>query len=185
MLKKLIAVLGMPGSGKSEVIQYLQKKYSWPKVYFGGVTLDEVKRRGLEVNEKNERLVRESLRDEFGEDHYAKVIIKKVDEIKDAPYVLADGLYSWVEYRVLKERFKDKLTLVTIHAAPKIRHARLMNRLVRPLAKEVAESRDIAQLERFLQGNPIALSDFVIINEGSVEKLHTQVDKVIEVLEKQ
>lgn len=183
-MSKIIAVLGMPGGGKSEAIQYLQKKYEWPKVYFGGVTLDEIQRLGLEINEKNERFVRESLRHDFGEDHYAKEIIKKIDALENPAYVLADGLYSWVEYCVLKEHFGDNLILITIHAAPKIRHERLMHRPIRPLTEEGARSRDKAQLERLLQGNPIALSDFMVINEGSIEEFYAQIDTIIEKLKK-
>lgn len=60
--RKIISIQGLPGSGKTEVINYLMKKYGWPKVYFGEVTFDEVRRRGLEINEKNERAAREGLR---------------------------------------------------------------------------------------------------------------------------
>jgi len=60
--RKIIAVLGLPGSGKSEVINFLMKKYGWPKVYFGEPTFEELERLNLPITEKNERMARESLR---------------------------------------------------------------------------------------------------------------------------
>ena len=58
---KLLVLVGMPGAGKSTCVEYLEEK-NVPSVYFGGVTIDEVKSRGLEVNEANEKLVREDIR---------------------------------------------------------------------------------------------------------------------------
>lgn len=178
-MKKLIAPLGMPGSGKTEAIEYLQKKYQWPKVYFGQVTLDEVMRLGLEVNEKNERLARESLRDNFGEDHYAKEVIKKIETLGDVPAVLVESLYSYVEYKAFKEKYGDNFVTIVIHASPKIRYDRLAHRPVRPLTPEEAESRDVAQLNRQTQGHPIALADYVVVNEGTQEELYRALDDAV------
>lgn len=181
-MPKIVAVLGMPGSGKSEAIHYLQSKFSWPKVYFGGVTLAEMERRGLERNQANERLVREDLRNLHGEDYYAKEVIKMIEALGDVPFVLADGLYSAVEYRVFKEHFRDDLFAIAIHARPNIRYARLAVRPERPLSHEEAEGRDWSQLNRLAQGTPIALADFVIVNEGELSELQTKLDTVVEVI---
>ena len=54
-MKKLIAIVGMSGSGKSVASDYLEEK-GFEKIYFGGVVLEEIKKRGLEVNPENEKL---------------------------------------------------------------------------------------------------------------------------------
>lgn len=182
MSQKLIAFLGMPGSGKTEAITYVQEKYHCPKVYFGQITLDEVRRRGLEVNPKNEQIVRESLRDMFGEDYYAREIVKRIELLNDVPIVLIESLYSWVEYEILKKNFGERFFAITIHAAPSTRYARLATRKERPLTREEAETRDIAQLKRFDQGMPIALSDRVIENNGTVEIFHNRIDEAMKSL---
>lgn len=179
-MPKVIAVLGMPGSGKSEAIEYLEKTNKWPKVYFGGVTLAEMKLRGLDRNQANERLVREDLRNMHGDDYYAKEIIKMIEVLGDVETVLADGLYSATEYRVFKERFQDDFFAIAIHARPSIRYSRLAVRPERPLSHKEAEERDWAQLNRLAQGSPIALADCVIVNEGSKEELCQKLDEVIE-----
>lgn len=181
-MPKIVAVLGMPGSGKSEAIEYLMGKYAWPKVYFGDVTFDEMKRRNLERNQANERLVREDLRNLHGDDYYAQEVIKKIEALGDAPLVLVESLYSGDEYRVLKQHFHEQFYTIAIHARPKLRHERLIHRPIRPLTLQESEERDWAQLNRLSQGTPIALADFMIVNESELEVLQSKLDMAVEII---
>ena len=179
-MSKIIAVLGMPGSGKSEAINYLMEKYHWPKVYFGDVTFDEMKRRGLERTQANERLVREDLRNLHGDDYYGREVAKKVETMLDQPFILLESFYSAPEYRVFKERFGDDFLMVAIHARPSLRYERLTHRPDRPLVtRQESEERDWAQLNRLTQGTPIALADYMIVNEGAREEFYTKLDAVV------
>ena len=51
-MNKAVAVVGMCGSGKSVVADFFCQK-GWDRVYFGGVTVSELKRQGIEINEAN------------------------------------------------------------------------------------------------------------------------------------
>jgi dephospho-CoA kinase len=179
MARKIIAILGLPGSGKTEVINYLMEKHGWPKVYFGEVTFDEMKKRGLEINEKNERLVREDIRTKFGKLHYAEKIIEKIQALENGKNILVESLYMWDEYLKFREKFGDNFVTVAVYASPKIRHQRLLNRPERPLSEENSWSRDKAQIEFHNQGEPIAMADYTIINEGDKNFLTNELDKVI------
>lgn len=181
MKRKIVAVLGLPGSGKSEAINYLLKKLNWPKVYFGEVTFDELKKRGLEVNEINERKVREELRAQFGQDYYAKKVIEKIEKILSGN-ILVESLYSWVEYLEFKKKFGDNFVAVVVYASPKIRYARLANRPTRPLTSTEAQSRDYSQIEKLFQAGPIVMAEYTLINEGSLKDLYQQIEKIIKKL---
>ena len=145
---KIIALVGMPGAGKSSCVEYLEKK-GWPSVYFGGITVDEVKARGLEVNEANERSVREELRASEGPAVMAKRMIPKIEELAAAgnSVIVADGLYSWSEYKVLKEKYGDDIIVIAIAAKRKLRHDRLASRPVRPFTEQQAIAREYAEIE--------------------------------------
>mgnify|MGYP001554843273 CR=1 FL=1 len=173
----IVALVGLCGSGKSEASKYFLDD-NYEKVYFGGITIEEVKRRGLEVNEANERTVREELRDKHGMAAYAVLSLPKIEKaISEGKNVLIDGLYSWSEYKILKDKFTE-LKVVSIYTNPELRYHRLSIREVRPLTKEQAMSRDIAEIENLEKAGPIAKADFTIINNGTIEELLDKIKRL-------
>ncbi|HET8690217.1 MAG TPA: AAA family ATPase, partial [Candidatus Saccharimonadales bacterium] len=90
---KIIAIVGMPGSGKGTTVEHLEEKYNLPKVYFGGMVYDEVKKRGLDIV-MDERMVREDMREKEGPAVLAIRAGQKADELlsKGLPAVIFDGL---------------------------------------------------------------------------------------------
>ena len=182
-MNKIIAVIGMCGSGKSETVKFFEE-HGYKKVYFGEVVMNEMKRLGLEVNETNERQTRENLRKEFGMAAYAIKSKAKIDElIKAHNAVVLDGLYSWEEYVYLKKEFPT-LTLIHIYAEPQKRYERLSHRKVRPIPLEKCYERDITEIENLNKGGPIAIADYLIENnEDDLEVLHKKIDLLLTRLE--
>lgn len=177
---KILAFVGMSGTGKSTAVEHLTEK-GYPKVYFGGIVLDEVKRRGLELTQQNEEPIREELREKEGKDFIVKRIIDQINDLVDAGQhrVVADGLYTWTEYRALKHAFPGELTVVAVVAQKHIRKNRLEHRPVRPLTYEQVDQRDWSEIENLEKGGPIAIADYYIMNNsGNVEGLYEQVDAV-------
>jgi len=175
---KVVAIVGMAGSGKSEVSRIFQR-HGFTGIRFGDITDEEVKNRGLELNEENERRVREMLRQEHGMDAYAKLNLPRIEVALRESDVVIDGLYSWEEYIFLKDKYKENLYLLAVYASPAIRHARLSRRLERRLILEQAVSRDTEEIEDINKGGPIAMADFTIINESSLQSLTRQTERII------
>lgn len=177
---KIVTLVGMPGAGKSSCVEYMEQK-GWPSVYFGGITVDEVKARGLEVNEANEKIVREELRAAEGPGVMAKRIIAKLDGLHTEGHnvIIADGLYSWTEYKIFKEKYGDAAIIIAIAAPRKLRHERLANRPVRPLSDADVTAREYAEIENIEKGGPIANADYTIINDTDVPAMITQLDKIL------
>lgn len=177
---KIVAFVGLAGSGKSSAVDYLTEK-GYPKVYFGGVILDEVKRRGLELTQENEQPIREELREKEGKDFVVKRIIKQIHGLMHAGQhrIVADGLYTWTEYKALKHEFPGELTVVAIVTPKHLRQHRMANRPVRPLTPAQLDQRDWAEIENLEKGGPIAIADHYIINATNLEKLHHQIDEIL------
>lgn len=174
---KIIAFVGLAGAGKSVSVDYLTEK-GYPKVYFGGVVLDAMTEAGLEHTQENEKPFREELRKKEGNDFIAKRIIAQIHNLINAGQhrIVADGLYSWTEYKVLKHEFPGEFSLIAVVTPKKLRHRRLIDRPVRPLTQAEADARDYAEIENLEKGGPIAIADHYIINDGDLDNLHKQIN---------
>ena len=177
---QIVAFVGMPGSGKSTAVDYLTEK-GHPKVYFGGVVLAAVKEAGLDINPENEKFIRNKLRAEEGDDFIAKRIIAQINDLIKAGQhrIIADGLYSWTEYKALKHAFPGELSLIAVLAPRHIRHHRLSTRPERPLTAEEARTRAWNEIEMLNKGGPIAMADHFIINDHDIEAFDTNLDTIL------
>ncbi|MFH0769671.1 MAG: AAA family ATPase [Chloroflexota bacterium] len=175
---KVVSIVGMAGAGKSEVAKLFQES-GFSKIRFGDITDEEIRKRGLELNEENERRIRELLRQEQGMAAYAKLNLPAIDYALKHSNVVIDGLYSWEEYTFLKSQYGGDFYVVAVWASPKTRYARLASRVNRPLTQEEAASRDRAEIENVAKGGPIAMADFTIINETSLEAMAKETKSVI------
>lgn len=177
-IMKVISIVGMPGAGKSVVAKIFEES-GFTRIRFGDVTDEEIARRGLELNESNERYVRELLRKEQGMAAYAKLNLPKIDSALQHSDVVIDGLYSWEEYTFLKARYGEDFYLVAVWASPKTRYARLGGRSNRHLTLPEAAERDRTEIENLNKGGPIAMADFTILNESSLGNLDKETKRVI------
>jgi len=175
---KVVAIVGMAGAGKTEVARTFEKN-GFARIRFGDITDEEVKKRGLVLNEENERYIRELLRKEHGMSAYAQLNLPRIGSALKSSDVVIDGLYSWEEYTFLKDYYGENFYVVAVWATPKTRYARLSQRAERKLTPEEAASRDRAELEKTNKGGPIAMADFTIINESSVAKLEKEINRII------
>lgn len=194
MSNKLVCIVGMCGAGKSEVADFfISKNYQY--VRFGQITLDEVKKRGLEPTEANERPIREEFRKKHGPAAYAILNMPKFDELLKKGNVIGDGLYSWSEYKILREKYGKDLRVIAVYASPKTRYTRLDNRASRygddPKMKYrsfnpvEAKARDYAEIENIEKAGPIAMADYTVVNEGGLRQLRRQIRKIYNKIHKE
>jgi dephospho-CoA kinase len=175
---KVVAIVGMPGAGKSEVSRIFEQN-GYVRIRFGDITDEEVAGRGLPLNEENERRVREQLRREHGMAAYAILNLPKIEMALKKSNVVIDGLYSWEEYLFLKSQCLDNLYVVAVWASPGTRYRRLSSRSKRPLSMEEAATRDKAEIENVNKGGPIAMADFTITNESSLDELRKESRRLV------
>lgn len=174
----ILAFVGMPGAGKSEAAAYLKQK-GVPFVRFGDLTDEGIKAMGLSLTPENERFYREKIRHELGMGAYAIKAEPKLNNLlKSYSLIAIDGLYSWEEYTFLKEKFPN-LLLIHVYAEPAKRYKRLAKRPIRPVPYEESRNRDVTELEKLNKGGPIAIADYIIENDTSLEDLHSKIDRML------
>ncbi len=180
---KLIAIAGMPGSGKGTLTDYLQDERQFPVVHFGNMVYEEVQRLGLN-NVKDEKFVREDMRKQDGKEVLAKRAANKADELlkSGAPIIVLDGLYSWSEYKYLANKYGDQLLLLAVTAPRHLRYERALGRDEahrKYTSAEQIRERDYAEIENLEKGGPIAFADYTIVNDGTPEQLLEKLDSIL------
>ncbi len=180
-MRTILAIVGLPGAGKTEATEYLIKKTGWPKIYFGQAVVDEAARRG-NLGEAGERAVREEFRQKDGMAALALANMPKIKSIFAISSVILESMYSWEEYLELKKEFGESFKVLAIYASPQTRISRMEKRPVRPLTPSELESRDYSQIENLHQAGPIARADWTVVNEGTLDELFLNIDEVIKVL---
>lgn len=178
-MKKLVAVVGMSGTGKSVVTDYLEKR-NWTKLYFGGITYKLMEEQGIERTKdgKSEKEFREKLRKDHGRECYAKFLDPEIKEAIKTSDVVLDGLYSWYEYEYLIERYPE-LKLVCVVTDKDIRYKRVSERVERSFDKDAIIYRDKSEIENLYKGGPIAYADYYILNNGDKEQVIERLEEIL------
>jgi len=175
----ILAIVGMPGSGKSTVCAFLEKQ-KIPFVHFGDLTTEVLIQKGLPFTVENEQLVREELRKKHTMAVYATKSLPKISQLLQKHKIIGiDGLYSWEEYLVLSKEFLESVIIVHVFTNRQIRYQRLVNRKDRPFNSEQALARDISEIEKLHKSGPIAMADYMVNNNGTKEELYKEVNKLL------
>ena len=175
--KTIIAVVGLPGSGKSEVTDYLMSK-GHSVVHFGNIINDYIDKHNLAQTED----VHEKIRLEFREKHgiAALAILNKQkinDLFKKHAIVVINGMRSYEEKLYLESEFK-KVTIVTIcvWADFETRQNRLKTRKDRNGL--MGRVRDINEVLDTHMGPTLALADYMTLNSGTKEELYHEIENI-------
>ena len=179
---KILAIVGMSGSGKSVIVDHLTSK-GYPKVYFGGMIYKEMEKRGIERTEdgESEKKFREQIREEEGKDWVVRQVIAEVKDLIAAGQkrIILDGVYSWTEYCTLKHEFPKALTFLAVVVDKKLRYERVAVRPGRAFDGNAIRERDRSEIENLEKGGPIVAADYYVLNNGTVEELEKATDEVL------
>jgi len=177
---KVIGLVGKAGAGKDTVAGIIGRRY--PSVRMGDVVVNETRRRGLPVTDENVGAVASALRLEEGMDAIAVRCMGEIESIS-SPVVVVNGIRGADEVRLFRFQF-PKFILVEVWAPERLRYERIRAR---------GRSDDIDNLEDFKSRDSresswgldeaVAMADFRIENDGSLEELESRTWDVVEKIE--
>lgn len=165
----------MPGSGKSEAVKLCSKRAV--VVRMGDRVWDEVKKRGLELNEKNVANIANNMREQFGMGIWAK---RTIPFIKDSEIIIIDGIRCKEEVKIFKEAFGKKFVIIAIISNPNVRYQRILKRKRKDDTLTFIEFQDRENRElNWGLKNTIESADYQIENNGTVTDLKIEIEKLI------
>jgi dephospho-CoA kinase len=182
MALEVIGITGPHGSGKTEVAKALSR-FDVPCVRMGDVVWEEVRRRGQEITEANVARVASELREREGLEAIAKRCVPLIKSRgKNKRAVVVDGIRGAAEVNEFRRAFGQNFHLIAVRAGEQTRYSRIASRGRTDDAdtREKFKEKDRREDEWGLE-EAIALADFTIVNEGTLEELHR---KAVEIYKK-
>ncbi len=172
---KLVVTVGMPGSGKDELIG-VARSMGLAVLKMGDLVRDETRRRGLAVTNANVARIASEEREKHGPGIWAQRAVPKLIETRS----LVDGCRSDSEVTVFRHHFGD-LFLLAIYASPDTRYDRMASRSRTDDGGNLQEfyDRDRRELKWGI-GNAFTLADGMIVNEGSLDEFRRTARSMLE-----
>jgi dephospho-CoA kinase len=176
--KKVLGIVGMPGSGKS-VAACVGRDLGFVIIVMGDVVRNEVIKRGLDLTPENMGQVMMGIRSKGGPSVVAERCIHKLEEI-DHDKILIEGIRSLAEVETFKQHYRN-FSLIAIHSSPETRFHRIdkRRRSDDPKKRRSFILRDRRELSLGI-GSVIAMADHIIINEGMLSDYKKWVRTVLE-----
>ena len=176
----VIGIVGLTGSGKTEVAK-VASKFDIPCVRMGDVVWEEVKRRGLELNEATVGAVANELRRQDGPAAIAIRCIPLIEERgKGKRAVVVDGIRSSAEVEEFRKAFGSRFHLLAVSASERKRYSRIVGREraddVRSL--KAFREKDTRELSWGL-GEALSSPDFTLVNEGTLAEHRRRAAEII------
>jgi dephospho-CoA kinase len=179
----VVGVAGMPGAGKSLVVEVAVQN-GYDIVVMGNAVREEAERQRLEPSPENIGKTMLELRQKEGKSVVAKRCIPKIAKT-ERHKVVVDGIRSLSEVEEFKKHFEE-FVLLAVHASPETRFRRLYNRQRSddPKSWEIFHARDMRELGVGL-GEAIAMAEYIVVNEERAEIVKRKVrETLVEVEEK-
>lgn len=175
--KSIIAIVGLPGAGKTAAAEYYAKK-NLPVVSFGKALNDYVDKNHLDHNEETHKKIREEWRKQYGREAFAILNEKRIKEaLKGNSVVIIDGLRSWEEYVYLKKELpKVRIYLLAIFADKHLRYKRVSIR--RSRNELYGEERDMNEITGTNMGPTFAFADYLVKNNFSIDEFRDKLEEV-------
>ena len=172
---KVVAVCGMPGSGKGEFAAILAEHHI-PILSMGDMVRREVQIRGLEESPSIFGEVAHDMRMKFGKNVLAVRLVEAINELLQSHHVvLIEGMRGTDEFDVFQNEWGQEFISVAIDTHEDIRFARIQKRgRSEDGSREEFEQRNQREIG---WGLDILLknADETIGNDGSLEEFSNQV----------
>ncbi|NQT49079.1 AAA family ATPase [Candidatus Kuenenbacteria bacterium] len=179
MNKLILGFVGEIASGKGEACDYIIKKHNTGYFRFSSIIRDVLKRLHLDESRETMQKISLVLRENFGQDLFAKVIAKDAEN-DSHNIVCIDGIRRIPDIKYLQEL--PNFHLINIDADEKFRFERIIKRTENPddKNKTFEEFQKDQQGETELTIREVAQQATIKIdNNGTIEDLKKQIDDLI------
>jgi len=171
----VIGFAGLPGSGKSTVIEAI--KDLGQVVTMGDVIRNEAKKRNLPPTDENLGMIAKELRKEGGQGIVAEKCVELIKEL-DTKIVFIDGLRSMSEVNVFRKHWKLPIVATILDDDLRFKRLSERGRSDDPQVLEDLKERDQREIN-FGVINVIEKADYKFSNDLPIDKAKQEAKKLV------
>jgi len=181
----IIGMCGRPGAGKETLTSFLRDKGF---IYFetSAILREELVKLGLEITRWNMQNLADNMREKNGVGAVMKLLLDKANKDKNKNYIF-DSLRNAGEAEFLRKNVQNFI-LMGVDAPQKIRFERMIKRAKSSDPKTWEDFLKVDERDNFDISNPMGqqtgklleVSDFVIVNKGSLKDSLDEIKKIWE-----
>ncbi|HCC50143.1 MAG TPA: hypothetical protein DIU29_02240 [Candidatus Jacksonbacteria bacterium] len=177
--QQVIGIIGEIAAGKTTVTKYLEEKYGAVTYRFSDMLRDILARLYLENRRHNMQTLSTCLRQNFGDDLMSKVIVADVKKSKER-IIITEGIRRPSDAVYLREL--PNFHIISVTSDIKLRHQRLGERRENPDDSTTTWEQFVRQNNQESEQKIKEIAsqaDFTLDNNGSLENLYRELDKII------
>lgn len=169
----IVGITALARAGKDTFADYLVSNYGFVKLNMSDVLKEELIKKGKEPNKLNMSLLGDEWRAKFGNDIVIRRILEKAQSHRN---VVITGIRSPEEAEYLKVAAQN-FFLVAVEASQDVRYDR-RNKLD-PQRRVEFFSRDQIDIEHKGLGEVMAIADYRVSNESTLEDYQRRIEEII------
>ncbi len=178
---KVIGVVGLNGSGKDEVVKYLNARYGVPLISIGDIVREIASQENIEPTRDNLDEITRRYFEQFGKGYFLKLVVEKIRH-NQWKFAGVSGIRSPEDVRIMREAFPEEFILVHVYITDNtIRYERMRQRGSKRDGMTFTDflNQDKVSEEIFQINEAIDMADYSIPNNGTLEDLHRQIDRLV------
>lgn len=177
----MLGITGTNGAGKGTIVEFLVKVEGFKHFSASGLISEEIVKRGMSVDRDNMIVVANELRAKYGPGYIAEELLRRAGESREDRII--ESIRTLGEVEKLR---KEGGILLAVDADQKIRYERITKR---------GSNKDRVSFEEFVEQEKkemesedpnkqnlsacIKVADYVIQNNGTIEELNREIEKIL------
>jgi len=176
---KVIGIVGLNGSGKDELVDYLHQRCGVPMLSAGDIVREIAKEESIARTRANLHEISQEYMTQYGKGYFMKRLIEKIEE-REWEAVAISGIRTPADVETLRAHFGEDLVVVHVEVTDSfVRYQRVKRRgkLRDPETYEDFLRQDATEEEMFHVSETIQHADMTINNDGTLEAFHRRIEE--------
>jgi dephospho-CoA kinase len=177
---KVLGAVGLNGSGKDTVVDYISQKYGWHKLSIGDITRELAIRLNRPLSSESLHEITKQYIAKHGDRFFSRMAVERIKS-NGWRRTAVSGIRSEADALTFRNEFESSFFLVLVECPNEMRFKRMVARSEDrdPKSFEDFVVREREEEEIFKMSKTFSYAQYKIFNGGTLEELHRRIDELI------